>query len=52
MDDNGSTGRVNGQSSEADVCGITLFLALKKVLQANLAQLYCNKNYYILYVRH
>jgi hypothetical protein len=30
MGDNGSTGRVYGQSSEADVCGITVFLALKK----------------------
>lgn len=52
MDDDGSTGRVYGQSSDAGFCGITVFLALKKVLQANLAQLYCNENYYILEVRH
>jgi hypothetical protein len=50
MGDNGSTDRVYGQSFDADVRGIIVFLALKKVLQANLAQLYCSKNF--LEVRH
>jgi hypothetical protein len=52
MGDSGSSGRVYRQSSDADVCGITMFLALKEALQAILAQLCCSKNYYILEVRH
>jgi len=36
MGENGSTDRVYGQSSDADVCGITLFLALKKSVAGQL----------------